>query len=204
MTNNTQKKDKCIENSEDRRVRRTEYAIKMAFLNLIQQKKLDKISVSELAAAADVNRKTFYNHYQDIYQVLGEIEDDFATMVISFLDQSHTYHDIADPYPFFYQLTQEIQNNADLYQLFIETGEHVRLSKKIKAKLKIHLNQENQHLIHLDQETFDFLIDFLLAGVMSAYEQWFLNQQTMTAQQLAQQIAQITIGAAQALAKKNS
>lgn len=204
MRHNTQKQSKCIVNTDDRRARRTQYAIKMALLNLIQQKKLDQITVSELSAAADINRKTFYNHYQDTYQVLGEIEDDYADMVIAFLDQSATAHNLTNPYPFFHQLTQEIQANADLYQLLIETGEHVRLSKKIKAKLKTHFHECDLHPLNLDQEAFDFLLDFLLAGVLSAYEQWFASGRVSDPELISQRICQIAVGAIQELQQVSS
>ena len=195
MTSITQNRQKCPPNLNDRRTRKTQYAIKMAFLDLIQQKKLDQISVSELSEAADINRKTFYNHFQDIYQVLGEIEDDYAEMVMSLLNQHYSSTSMDNPYPLFLQLTEEIQANADLYQLLIETGEHVRLSKKIKAKLKTHLQQEDLHALHLDRETFEFFIDFLLAGVLSAYEQWFLAGKKLSKEVLSTRICKIAMGA---------
>lgn len=41
-----------------------------ALKNAMKSKSLSKITVSELIEACGVNRKTFYYHFQDIYDLL--------------------------------------------------------------------------------------------------------------------------------------
>ena len=45
-----------------------------SFISLLKQKPIDKISVTELCQAANVNRGSFYAHYADVYDLLGQIE----------------------------------------------------------------------------------------------------------------------------------
>ena len=52
---------------QDLRVVKTEKSIKKAFSKLILEKPLDKITVTELASLAEINKGTFYLHYADIY-----------------------------------------------------------------------------------------------------------------------------------------
>ena len=52
--------------------------IKATFFNLLAQKNIDKITVSEICALCEINRGTFYRYYQDVYALLSEIENDFA------------------------------------------------------------------------------------------------------------------------------
>lgn len=61
---------------ENRRVRMTKNMMKEAVLELLEQKPLDKITVTDVCENADVNRSTFYAYYEDIVQLLREIEDD--------------------------------------------------------------------------------------------------------------------------------
>ncbi|RIL83445.1 TetR/AcrR family transcriptional regulator, partial [Staphylococcus cohnii] len=49
--------------AEDRRVRKTQNAIKHAFIQLLNEKDLDKITISDITHKADINRGTFYLHY---------------------------------------------------------------------------------------------------------------------------------------------
>ena len=50
----------------DRRVSKTRNAITNTLLKLMEEKPLSEITVSELTELADVNRKTFYNHYENM------------------------------------------------------------------------------------------------------------------------------------------
>lgn len=58
----------------DRRVARTKKNIYYAFFRLVQTKAIDEISVSELARTADIDRKTFYLHYQTVQDVFLEFK----------------------------------------------------------------------------------------------------------------------------------
>ena len=60
----------------DRRVIRTKQAIHKALTELLEQKDIADITVSELAQTAAISRKTFYNYYNTIYEVLDEIENE--------------------------------------------------------------------------------------------------------------------------------
>lgn len=44
--------------------------IAAAFLTLMKQKNVDKISVKDLAEHCQISRQTFYYHYQDILEVV--------------------------------------------------------------------------------------------------------------------------------------
>ena len=61
---------------KDRRTRRTKKLLTEAFIELLSVKKLNEITVKELCDKADVNRGTFYLHYQDIYDLKRQIETD--------------------------------------------------------------------------------------------------------------------------------
>ena len=56
----------------DRRILKTKKAIYEVLVELMQKKKLNSITVTELAAQADINRKTFYTYYSTVNDVLDE------------------------------------------------------------------------------------------------------------------------------------
>ncbi|PAF16990.1 TetR/AcrR family transcriptional regulator [Terribacillus saccharophilus] len=60
----------------ERRKRRTQKLIIDTFFKLLNEKSFDKITVNQLTKLADINRGTFYLHYQDKYELLeGTIKD---------------------------------------------------------------------------------------------------------------------------------
>lgn len=60
----------------DLRTERTKKDIREAFLKLRAKKPIEKITIREIAELAMINKATFYRHYEDIYQLSNEIEDE--------------------------------------------------------------------------------------------------------------------------------
>lgn len=67
--------------AESRRIRLTKRMIREAFLDLLQQQPLGKITVTQICDAADVNRSTFYAYYPSIYDLLDDIEDQMINKI---------------------------------------------------------------------------------------------------------------------------
>ena len=68
--------DMNVKGDNNRSVRETRAKIQSVFLDLMKKKPYYKISVREIAEAANINRSTFYLHYEDIYDLLDKIEDE--------------------------------------------------------------------------------------------------------------------------------
>ncbi|MBR3900037.1 MAG: TetR/AcrR family transcriptional regulator [Ruminococcus sp.] len=58
----------------DLRITKTRTAVKNAFLELRAEKPVEKITVKELSAMANINKATFYLHYKDIYDLSETLE----------------------------------------------------------------------------------------------------------------------------------
>lgn len=75
----------------DRRSRKTREALYTALAALLQDRPLNSISVTELTRAADVNRSTFYVHFQDIFDMFESMQRDFkitlSNLVASYAEQ---------------------------------------------------------------------------------------------------------------------
>ncbi len=63
-------------NENDRRVKRTKRSLREALFKLLQHKPVNHISVTELTKLADVNRATFYFYYDDIFDMLEQIQNE--------------------------------------------------------------------------------------------------------------------------------
>ena len=64
----------------------TKQAFAAALKELMKQKPLNKITVKDLTEACDVNRKTFYYHFTDIYDLLKWILDEEAVNIVKQFD----------------------------------------------------------------------------------------------------------------------
>ena len=59
--------------AQDRRITKTRKAIYAAFLQLLNQKNFETITVQEIIDLADVGRSTFYSHYESKELLLDEL-----------------------------------------------------------------------------------------------------------------------------------
>ena len=62
-----------MEQKSDLRVTKTRRLIKATFLELVQAKPVQKITVTELAKRAEISKGTFYLHYLDIYDLYNQM-----------------------------------------------------------------------------------------------------------------------------------
>ena len=59
----------------DRRTRKTVSSLKLALTSLLKEKEIEKISIIELTSLANINRKTFYLHYDSVDEVFENIKN---------------------------------------------------------------------------------------------------------------------------------
>lgn len=100
----------------DIRTIKTKAAIKQAFSSLMKKNPFDKLTIQKICDEANVNRVTFYNHYQDKYDLFKEYLDE---ILMDVFNQSKESFDISkEPNLFFKCLFNNIVelcfNNKDI------------------------------------------------------------------------------------------
>lgn len=71
----------------NRKILYTRRIIRDSFMDLLKTKSFDKITVKEITELADINRSTFYSHYDNCNALIEEIEKEFAEKVIKIIDE---------------------------------------------------------------------------------------------------------------------
>lgn len=93
----------------DRRTKYTKTVIRQALFELLQEKPIAKITVTDICKLADINRSTFYSYYEDVYALLTQIQNDLFENVVFTLSTSQWYE----------QLLKLVDENKDLFQILI-------------------------------------------------------------------------------------
>lgn len=103
----------------DRRVKRTKRLLGSAMLELVVEQEYDTITINQLTERADVNRATFYLHYDSKDELLYEaLEDKFEELVTSFKEVS-TSVPIWEDTEIDRLTFEHVAENAELYKVIL-------------------------------------------------------------------------------------
>ena len=106
---------------------KTRNIIKKTFAEMLSEKKeLAKISVSELVRRADINRGTFYSHYDDIYAVAEDYENELISLFFSNAELiASTNTD-----KFIDLMFEYIKRNDKIYRMLCKSNDFVMIMQK--------------------------------------------------------------------------
>jgi AcrR family transcriptional regulator len=172
----------------DRRVSRTQSALRRAFLDLIEEKEYASITVEEITARANLGRSTFYLHYRDKEELLlnyfNEVARDrleqLSQISLSIWRQSVSAERLPKTAtrPIL-EIFQHAADNARLYRIVLR-GEG---SERVAVSLRHSITQAMDDLLRvkLDQEGLELqvsvdLMAHYLVGAFLASLSWWLDQ----------------------------
>lgn len=163
-----------FDTSRDLRQRKTRKAVELAMIELLQSNDFNSITISELTKVAEINRKTFYNNYESIDDVLTSIEDKLAAYIFSKLPKKIT-----------------LNNEIEIYNLFLEFSTVAEPYKEMIRRVSRHrgvnaLFTNVEHMVtpyiqnsmmqfHIDASVIPFVSKYITSGLTSIYYEWFQN-----------------------------
>lgn len=88
---------KMAENADGRRVKMTKALLKASLIELMKTKSIHTISIKEICSGADINRSTFYRHYNTQYDLYDEIVTELlATLIDAYKKSRENGEDLQD------------------------------------------------------------------------------------------------------------
>ncbi|CAH1191678.1 hypothetical protein PAECIP111891_00061 [Paenibacillus allorhizoplanae] len=105
----------------DPRVLRTRQLLKDAFVELLQEMDIEKISVNRIAERATINRVTFYLHYRDIPDMLEKMADEMIEDINCILTNDLTIQNSKEEkdWPMLVNLLEHFAEHAKFYKVVL-------------------------------------------------------------------------------------
>ena len=146
---------------------KTKKLIRSTFAQLIKEKDgLDNVTVSELVRRADINRGTFYNHYDSIYDIAEEFESEIIQTLVEDNKPLNTLDDI---WAYFDKIIAYLKKNEKTYRLFLSSDAPrtflVKLNNLVYDKLYTCLISVNTEL--------KFNVSFFTDGIVYQVLKYF-------------------------------
>lgn len=152
----------------DLRVVKTKQNVRRALLELMSEKPFPKITVTDIAGRARINRKTFYRHYSSPDEVIAEIEDEILARFAELTSGSNL--DLGASVRYFANLVREyrqvlsviIRNTPELpYMIDFENKLYVQGAKIAVKKSGI-----------TDEKLAATLSRYIISGTLSLLKDW--------------------------------
>jgi len=166
-------------NSTDRRIIRTKVAIRDALVYLIEKKGFDEILVSDLAERANINRGTFYLHYQDKYDLLDKTQKEIVDNIEGIIQQTNTLKsaDILNfekPLPVLKSIFEYLKQNSDLMHAIFNLEGGVRFQAQIRKAVE--KNFQLEQYAGLKERNFlvppQFIISYAVSAHFGVIQEW--------------------------------
>ncbi|RPK01482.1 TetR/AcrR family transcriptional regulator [Priestia endophytica] len=139
----------------DRRVTKTRKAILSAYLSLLQTKGVHAISVSDITEKADINRATFYAHYEDKQnlqeQIIKEILDDLEEAIEKDISKEEQNNfTLTTLEGIFIRMLENIYSHKEFYtvmlgnngpSIFVDDLQHIICKYTTKGLVTVHADK---------------------------------------------------------------
>lgn len=162
----------------DRRVHRTQLRLKQSFINLLKSKAIDRITVTELCDSVDINRSTFYQYYCNIYDLLCDVERDFAIGADKLITEI-TAEENLSPNEVTMAVLKYIYQQKELLYLFIfkykDFDYWEQINEKVLQLFRVKTLQSYTIPEGVSEAAFEDTLIFITAGFYSMYKRWLAD-----------------------------
>ncbi|MBQ6455483.1 MAG: TetR/AcrR family transcriptional regulator [Eggerthellaceae bacterium] len=180
-----------MEQTLDRRTRRTKAAIRGAFSELAEEKGLAKVTVSDIAERADINRKTFYHHYDSIGALIDEIVEDEAKRAANSIKEGMLDENgKIDVMQLFQALSVFIAQNAQRNGAVFANVDAEKFIRHFEPVLtRVASDYIPEVYGDAPKEQMRYLKTFVFSGLISTYHRWLSEGSEYDLTELAETVS---------------
>ncbi|QIZ08166.1 TetR/AcrR family transcriptional regulator [Priestia megaterium] len=168
----------------DRRIAKSQIAIKNAVIELMFEKSFDDITIQDIADRADVNRGTIYLHYTDKYDLLDKMIEEHINNLrdlcqsaseMTFQEGNYVWFDYFEHNYLFFSTMLASKGAPYFRSRFLDLViEEYKGEVDIKEGKNHGLNE-------------DVILQFFGSAIVGAVEWWFKNGMPLPARVMAEQ-----------------
>jgi len=171
--------------AEYRSAIRSRKLINEALADLLTEKPLDKITVTDVVNRADINRGTFYAHYKDIPDMVDHlIQQTFSTIRDAMIAQAETDTNIE--HTLLTAVQSILEEDLPFYQKILNSSASVILQEQLVAIVTEFMLEHKDQFYPGSQEEYQVAIRFCAGGLSNLYRDWFSGKLPYSLEELTQ------------------
>ncbi|MBG9823080.1 TetR family transcriptional regulator [Bacillus safensis] len=165
----------------DKRATESKQQLRKAFFQLLREREWAKISVQDLTKTAGIHRTTFYQHYEDKFDLAQQVMDEmFDTMKAAIFapvrkEDGQVGH---EAYVYIYRFYQHLQEYEEEYQVLLKRGRALNIYQTASAFFDESFTLGLEGVAGSKSDTAHVPLDMQKQFVISAYvgtAEWWLR-----------------------------
>ncbi len=173
----------------------TKRALADAIKALMEEGPFEKISIAQICDKCGMNRKSFYYHFRDKYDLLNWIFDtDFISFAKSYAEKeniSERLDVLNDICAFFYK-------NRSFYRKALKIEDCNSLSEHMQDYFRPLIAIRIKHFLG-EEATDDFAVDFYSDAALGAFRRWILDENSLPPEEFSAKLIHLLVISADAL-----
>ena len=163
----------------NQRYKNSSEKIETAFLALTLNHKYEDISISQICERAQINRSTFYSHYDDINDLIIKIEAKFANSMSMIFDYGSRANNEA-----FVEMFKFVKENKYFYKAFLNIPYITTAEKNTKSTILSNM-KDNLKSIAVSDIELRYHASFFGAGIKEICRIWLERDCKETPEEMA-------------------
>jgi len=163
----------------------TKKKIAQAYLSILVENPND-VNVTAIVKKAELNRGTFYLHFENVKAVEKHIESELAK---NFKDLELDFRQVQidkTPETILNKLNEILTRDLDFYRLFIRAASLTNLMETIKKSLLISISNNFKVMRYvMNFERFKTVVQYIAGGAIDVYTDWFKGNIDCTLEELS-------------------
>lgn len=179
--------------TEYRSAIRSKKMINEALVDLLQEKPLDKITVTDVVNRAGINRGTFYAHYADVPDVINHLIQSTFSRIRGMLPQDSS--EIAQlPDNMLQQIQMMLEEDMEFYRKVMASAAAPLMYGQLVETVLDYLLQHEKDYAPKSHDSFVMTIRFCAGGLSNLYRDWFDGKLDMTLTELSEKAQRLLSG----------
>lgn len=145
----------------------TKLLLKNSLMELMKEKSINKITIKEICEQAELNRSTFYLHYQDQYELLNDIENEIIEKTFEYLKNVDSKLDTIESLETFLDY---IKTNDVAFQILLCQSENSSFQELLVETAAGYVKLNVPELSDANNEKYIYV--FLMQGCLHLLKEW--------------------------------
>ncbi len=172
--------------AEYRSAIRSKKMIIAALADVLQEKPLDKITVTDIVTRAQINRGTFYAHFTDVPNVINHlIMGIFSTIEQAISEEPKQLSDI--PHVLLKRIQFFLEEDIVFCRKVMNSGAAAMMQEQLIQYVMDYMLQHEHIYGFGNHRLYEMTIRFCAGGLGNLYRDWFAGKLDLTLDQLTQE-----------------